>query len=479
MSAISPLPSFKDLHISLQAGLPDLRTTVEQCLANIDQQKHLNAFVRIYAEEALAHAATIQQKAQNTHAGRLAGLIVGIKDMLCYKDHPLQASSKILEGFISQINATTVERLIHEDALIIGHQNCDEFGMGSSTENSIFGPVRNAINTSKVAGGSSGGSAVAVQAHMCHVALGTDTGGSVRQPAAFCGLIGLRPTYGRNSRYGMVAHASSFDTIGILANSIYDCAAVLEVIAGPDAYDSTTSQHPVDKYTTQLDFTKKTRVAYLKEAIDYTGLQPEIRSNTLETIETLKATGHHVEGVTLPLWEYILPTYYVLTAAEASSNLARFDGVRYGYRDPDAKHVTEAYIKTRTKGFGKEVQRRILLGNFVLTSSHYDDDFIQAQKVRRLITDSLKAMLSSYDFIILPTIPHTAFDLDCNTHDPMSMYWADIYTTLAAIAGVPAISIPIGYDDEGLPIGLQIIGNSFQEASLLGFSKHILEAMKA
>jgi aspartyl-tRNA(Asn)/glutamyl-tRNA(Gln) amidotransferase subunit A len=276
----------------------------------------------------------------------------------------------------------------------------------------------------------------------------------------------------------MVAHASSFDTIGILAKTIYDCAAVLEIIAGPDAHDSTTSQRPVDRYTTQLDFTKKTRVAYLKEAIDYTGLQPEIRSHTWDTIETLKAQGHHVEGITFPLWEYILPTYYVLTAAEASSNLARFDGVRYGYRDPEVQKVTESYTQTRTQGFGKEVQRRILLGNFVLMSSHYDDDFLQAQKVRRRITEELKAILSSYDFILLPTTPHTAFDLDCNTHDPLSMYWADIYTTLAAIAGVPAISIPIGHDNEGLPIGLQLIGNSFQEASLLGFSNHILQTQK-
>lgn len=478
MPNISELIPFRDLQAALQQGSATLTATVKQCIANLAEQKHLNAFVRTYAEEALTQAECIREKAANHQAGKLAGLVVGIKDLLCYKDHPVQASSKILEGFISQFSGTTVERLINEDAIIIGHQNCDEFGIGSSTEKSIFGPVRNAINPSKVAGGSSGGSAVAVQAHMCHIALGTDTGGSVRQPAAFCGLVGLRPTYGRISRYGMVAHASSFDTIGILAKTIYDCAAVLEIIAGPDAHDSTTSQRLVDRYTTQLDFTKKTRVAYLKEAIDYTGLQPEIRSHTWDTIETLKAQGHHVEGITFPLWEYILPTYYVLTAAEASSNLARFDGVRYGYRDPEVQKVTESYTQTRTQGFGKEVQRRILLGNFVLMSSHYDDDFLQAQKVRRRITEELKAILSSYDFILLPTTPHTAFDLDCNTHDPLSMYWADIYTTLAAIAGVPAISIPIGHDNEGLPIGLQLIGNSFQEASLLGFSNHILQTQK-
>lgn len=478
MSSISTLISFRDGHCSLGQELPHLITTVKQCLTNISKQAYLNAFVRTYGEEALEAAEHILQKAQNKKAANLAGLIVGIKDLLCYKNHPLQASSKILEGFISQFSGTAVERLINEDAIIIGHQNCDEFGMGSSTENSIFGAVRNAINTTKVAGGSSGGSAVAVQAHMCHVSLGTDTGGSVRQPAAFCGIIGLRPTYGRISRYGMIAHASSFDTIGILANSIYDCATVLEVIAGCDDYDSTTSRKPVDKYTTQLDFAKKSRIGYLQEALAYQGLQPEIRSHTLETISTLKQQGHAVEAINFPLWEYILPTYYVLTAAEASSNLARFDGIRYGYRDPHAQKITESYSKTRTTGFGKEVQRRILLGNFVLASTHDDNDFMQAQKVRRLITESLKAMLSSYDFIILPTTPHTAFDLDCNTHDPLSMYWADIYTTLASIAGLPAISIPIGCDAEGLPIGLQIIADSFQEARLLGFSNHILQIIK-
>lgn len=478
MRNFTELSPFSHLKSSFFTTPQSLLNIVQQCFNNIAQQKEFNAFVRTYPQEALTQARAVLVKLHAKQAGKLAGLIVGLKDLLCYQGHPVQGSSKILEGFISQFSATAVERLIKEDAVIMGHQNCDEFGMGSSNENSCFGPVRNAIDPTRVSGGSSGGSAVAVQAHMCHVSLGTDTGGSVRQPAALCGIIGLKPTYGRISRHGLVAYASSFDTIGILAKEIYDCAATLEVIAGADAYDSTASNRPVPTYTTQLHFEKKAKIAYLKETLEYEGLQPEIRLNTMESIKALQQAGHQIDSIDFPLLAYALPTYYVLTTAEASANLARLDGVRYGYRASDTSNITELYTQTRSVGFGKEVQKRILLGNFVLGSSHYEDCFVQAQKVRRLIKDNLEAILSRYDFIILPTTPHTAWQIGYNAHDPLAVYWADVYTTLASIAGLPAISIPNGQDNQQLPIGLQIIANSFEEASLLGFSQHLLQLTK-
>ena len=478
MCKLSELKSFSNLTDILQKQPNTCTDIVKQCLDNIASQQELNAFVRTYGKEALEIAAQISHKLHAKKAGKLAGMVVGIKDLLCYQDHPVQASSKILEGFISQFSATPVQRLVDEDAIIIGHQNCDEFGMGSSNENSAFGPVRNAIDPTRVPGGSSGGSAVAVQADMCHVALGTDTGGSVRQPAAFCGIIGLKPTYGRISRHGMIAYASSFDTIGIFAKDIRDCATVLEVIAGADTFDSTVSRQPVPNYTDYLHFGKKVKVAYLKETLAYKGLQDEIRVHTTATMDALQQAGHQVEAIDFPLLEYVLPTYYVLTTAEASANLARLDGVRYGYRSPSAHTIEELYTKTRSEGFGQEVQRRILLGAFVLGANHYEACYVKAKKIRRLIKDKLQAILSDYDFILLPTTPSTAFKIGCNVHDPLAMYWADVYTTLASVAGLPAISIPNGIDQQNLPIGLQIIANSFEETHLLGFANYLMQLPK-
>mmetsp|Transcript_8015 Transcript_8015/g.18586 ORF Transcript_8015/g.18586 Transcript_8015/m.18586 type:complete len:409 (-) Transcript_8015:3096-4322(-) len=402
-------------------------------------------------------------------------MIVGLKDLLCYKDHPIQAASKILEGFIAQLNATVVQHLIDKRAIIIGHQNCDSFGMGSSNENSAFGPVRNALDNTRVPGGSSGGSAVAVQAHMCHISLGTDTGGSVRQPAAFCGLVGLKPTYSRISRHGLIAHASSFDTIGILAKTVKDCALVLETIAGADEFDSTVSRRPVPVYTAQLQYKSKASVAYLPVTLAHPGLQEAIRTQTQATLDTLRQSGHQVDAVDFPLLEYVLPTYYTLACAEASSNLARFDGVRYGYRSPESTTVIDMYCKTRTQGFVQEVQRRILAGTFVLSADYYDAWYVKAQKVRRLIKEKLEAVLSTYNFIILPTTPTTAFKIGANTQNPLSVYLSDLYTVLASIAGVPAISIPNGTDENNLPIGLQIIAPAFEEANLMAFAQYLMD----
>jgi aspartyl-tRNA(Asn)/glutamyl-tRNA(Gln) amidotransferase subunit A len=475
------LPSsipFHELYHTLQKGETSCLQAVDHCLHNIQKYAHLNAFIHTYAVEAQTSAQTIDKKITAQTAGKLAGLVVGLKDLICYQDHPIQASSKILEGFIAQFNATTTQRLLDEDAIIIGHQNCDEFGMGSSNENSALGPVHNALDPTKVSGGSSGGSAVAVQTNMCHISLGTDTGGSVRQPAAFCGIIGLKPTYARISRHGMIAYASSFDTIGILAKHISDCALALEVLAGPDAYDSTVSHKPVPRYSDYLPCEKKFKIAYLSETLTYDGLQKEILGNTLATIKALQQAGHLVDDISFPLLAYALPAYYILTNAEASTNLARFDGVRYGYRSPQDHNLATMYKKTRSEGFGKEVQRRILLGTCVLSSEQYEASYLKAQQIRRMIRDKLVSILATYDFIILPTTPTTAFAIGNKIKDPIAMYWADVYTTLASIAGLPAISIPNGTDQAEMPIGLQIIANAFEEGPLLGFANYLMQLPK-
>ena len=475
MAVIQELIPFADWQAILQQSPEQGVDLVRACLDHIQANASLNAFIRTYPDEALQKAGALGTKIQKRSAGKLAGLLVGIKDLLCYQDHPVQASSKILEGFISQFSATAVQRLVDEDAIILGHQNCDEFGMGSSNEHSIFGPTHNAIDPTRVSGGSSGGSAVAVQAGMCHISLGTDTGGSIRQPAAFCGIIGLKPTYGTISRHGVIAYASSFDTVGILAQDIRDCAMTLEVIAGPDTFDSTAARRPIPAYTDHLNVDKPFNIAYIEATLSYEGLQSEIREHTLATIQALKKAGHRVEPVQFPLLTYTLPTYYVLTTAEASANLARFDGVRYGYRSPNATTLDQLYTQSRSAGFGPEVQRRILLGIFVLGAQHYDRCFLQAQKIRRLMQDQMEAIFKQYDYIILPTTPTTAFEIGRNNHDPVALYWADVYTTLASITGMPAISIPNGVDKNNLPVGLQVIADSFKEAELLGFANYLMQ----
>ncbi len=435
----------------------------------------MNVFLTVYSEESLLRAQEIDKKIKNGSAGRLAGLVVGLKDVLCHEHHALQAGSKILDGFRSQFNATAVQRLLDEDAIIIGRQNCDEFAMGSSNENSAFGPVLNDIDNSRVPGGSSGGSAVGVMADLCQVSIGSDTGGSVRQPAAFCGVIGLKPTYSRISRYGLVAYGSSFDCIGIFSKSVEDNALVLEVMAGADEYDSTVSQLPVPSYTQELiQSDRKYKIAFMNDVLQSPALQPAIKANIERKLNELKSHGHVVEGIDFPLNEYVLPTYYILATAEASSNLSRFDGVRYGYRSPNTTDLTSLYKKTRAEGFGKEVQRRILLGTFVLSASYYDAYYTKAQKVRRLIRDKLKEVLKKYDFIVTPTTPTTAFKLGAHSKNPVEMYLADLFSVQANVAGIPAISVPCGKDAEGLPIGLQIMADDFQESKLFQFSKILL-----
>lgn len=469
--------SLREIQEDLNDGSVSCRQLAAHYLKNIeDKNATLNAFVAVYGEEALQRAEEIDLKIAAGTAGRLAGMVVGIKDVLCYKDHGLQAGSKILDGFVSQFTATAVQRILDEDAIIIGRQNCDEFAMGSSNENSAFGVVRNAADITRVPGGSSGGSAVAVQADMCLASLGSDTGGSVRQPAAFCGLIGFKPTYGRISRWGLVAYGSSFDCIGPITKSVDDAALLLEIMAGADDFDSTVSTQPVVAYTQLLESVKSSlRIGYLREGLESEGLQPEIKQAMQAKLEALRELGHTVEPVDFDLLAYILPTYYILTTAESSSNLSRFDGVRYGHRTSKADDLTSLYKRSRSEGFGKEVKRRIMLGTFVLSASYYDAYYTKAQKVRRLIKERTDRVFEKYDFLLMPTTPTTAFPIGDKTEDPLQMYLADIFTVQANVVGNPAISIPNGVDAQGLPMGLQIMGKPFGEAQLLAFSKQLTE----
>lgn len=462
--------NFSEVQSGLAEGNLSVEDLVNYYLQKIESQANLNAFIEVWPEESRAQAQKVDSKRKAGTAGKLAGMVLGIKDILCYQDHKLSVGSKILEGFESQFTATALQRLLDEDAVFIGRQNCDEFAMGSSSESSVFGPTRNFAGPMRVSGGSSGGSAVAVQADLCFASIGSDTGGSVRQPAAFCGVVGLKPSYSRISRYGLVAYGSSFDCIGPICRSVEDAALLLEIMAGKDEMDNTSSSKPIEKYSAFSAENMKWKIGYMSQAATSEVLQPEIKTAFLTTIEKLKREGHVVESVELPLQDYVLPTYYILTTSEASSNLSRYDGIRFGYRSPNAKTLEEVYKMSRSEGFGKEVKKRILLGTLSLSSDYYDAYFTKAQKVRRLIQESAKQIFSEYDFLIMPTTPATAFKIGDKMQDPLAMYLADIFTVWANLAGVPAINIPFGNDANGMPIGLQAHANFFEEKKLLDFA---------
>jgi len=478
--------SIEQYHYDLKEEKVTCLQAVEYYLHQIHSKQHLNAFIEIYAEEALQRAKELDnERKKGSIIAKLHGVVIGLKDIICYKGHRLSASSNILKaspddpagpGFVSVYSSTAVKRLLAEGAIIIGNLNCDEFGMGSTNENSVYGRVLNARDETKVSGGSSGGSAVAVQAGLCMIALGSDTGGSVRQPADFCGIIGLKPTYGRISRYGLIAYASSFDQIGIFGTTIPDIAKTLEVIAGADEYDSTVSSKKVEPYSTLNGQTKKYRIAYFDEALDHPSLDPEIASSIKLKINQLKEAGHEARAVKFDLLDFIVPAYYILTTAEASSNLSRYDGVKYGFRtDQSDIDLTEFYKSTRSRGFGKEVKRRIMLGTFVLSAGYYDAYFTRAQKIRGLLTEKMSLIFSDFDFIILPTSPVTAFKTGEMSHDPIAMYLADIYTVIANLTGVPAISVPIfQHKINGMPFGLQVLSAQFNELPLLNFSDQLM-----
>ncbi len=465
--------SFDEIKTALDHGT-SVELITQHYLKRIDEKKHLNAFLEVFTDSALAQAKRVDEKLKNKTAGRLAGMVIGIKDNLAYKDHKVSASSKILEGFVSIYSATSVERLLAEDAVIIGRLNCDEFAMGSSNENSAFGNVLNPHNEKMVPGGSSGGSAVAVAAGLCTASLGTDTGGSIRQPASFTGTIGFKPTYGRISRYGLLAYASSFDQIGPFTNTIKDAALLTEVMAGKDDFDSTLLQEDSKNFLPALDPNKKLKIAYIKDCVESEGIDPEIKARIFEVIEKLKSQGHTVTAVEFPYLQQMIPTYYVLTTAEASSNYARYDGVHYGYHSANAVGVEDTYKKSRSEGFGEEVKRRIMLGTFVLSHGYYDAYYTKGQKVRRVIQNKTKEILANHDFIILPTTPTTAFEIGANVSDPITMYLQDIFTVQANLSGNPAISLPLGNHTNGLPFGIQVMGKHFDEAGLLSFSDYLM-----
>lgn len=478
--ALPEFSSVKEYHDLLRLGKLSCEATVHHYLQKIEEHRHLNAFVRVYAEEAVARAREADKKIKSGEPpGRLTGVVIGIKDVICYKDHPVTAASKILTGFSSLYSATAVERLLDAGAIIIGHQNCDEFAMGSTSENSFYGPVLNGADPSRVPGGSSGGSAVAVQCGLCMLSLGSDTGGSVRQPADFCGIIGLKPTYGRVSRQGLIAYASSFDQIGIFGRNIADIATVLEVIAGPDEYDETASHAQVDDYEDGLYENKPYKIAWLRNALHHGGLDPEIRQQTEKFIDQLKREGHLAEPVDFDYLDAVVPAYYVLTTAEASSNLSRYDGIKYGYSAPEKTGtLADFYKHTRSAGFGKEVKRRILLGTFVLSAGYYDAYYTKAQQVRRLVAERTGGILEEYDCILLPTVPATAFRLGEKMNDPVAMYAADIYTVFANLAGVPAISVPLFRHSNGMPFGIQVITKKFDEALLLNIAYRFMNGLQ-
>ncbi len=447
--------------------------TVKQFLQTIERNVSLNVFLEVYEKEALKKAEEIDNKIKNNTQGKLAGMVIGLKDVLAYKDHGLQASSKILNGFKSQFSGTAVQKLLNEDAIIIGRQNCDEFAMGSSNENSAFGPVRNFADPNRVPGGSSGASAVAVQAKMCHASIGSDTGGSVRQPASFCGVVGLKPSYSRVSRWGLAAYASSFDCIGPITQCVEDAALILEVIAGADEYDSTVSLLEVDNYS---DFkNEKFKIGYFEDTLNSEGLDNEVKQKTIEKIEKLKLQGHEIVPLSFPNMKFLLPTYYILTMAEASSNLSRYDGIRFGHRTAAANNLTELYKNSRTEGFGKEVKKRILLGSFILSADYYDAYYTKAQKVRQIIKKETEAFFENIDFIVSPTTPTPAFKIGEKSENQMEMFLADIFTVHANVVGFPSISIPNGTTSSNLPIGFQILGKNFDEKRMLSFAYFLEE----
>jgi aspartyl-tRNA(Asn)/glutamyl-tRNA(Gln) amidotransferase subunit A len=457
---------------------------VAHYLAQIEAHRHLNAFLEVFADEAMSRAKALDEKRRSgQQLGKLHGVVIALKDVIAYKGHILSAGSKILEGYTSVYNATVVEKLLAEDAIIIGRNNCDEFAMGSSNENSAYGKVLNARGEGRVPGGSSGGSAVAVQAGLCMISLGSDTGGSVRQPADFCGVVGLKPSYGSVSRYGLIAYASSFDVIGIFGRTVADVALVFGVIAGEDEFDSTVKRGDWVRAAIgagpgagEPAGAKKYRIAYFKEALSHPGLDPEIRDTISARMDQWRSAGHTVDAIDFELLDYIVPAYYVLTTAEASSNLARFDGVRYGHRTTDKDlELTEFYKRTRSEGFGREVKRRILLGTFVLSAGYYDAYFTKAQRVRRLLVERTELIFKDYDVIVLPTAPTTAFPIGEKMSDPIAMYLADIYTVYANLTGIPGISLPLFGHTNGMPFGIQAMTTRFNELSLLQFSHQMMQ----
>ncbi|MDB5201682.1 MAG: aspartyl-tRNA(Asn) amidotransferase subunit [Ferruginibacter sp.] len=448
---------------------------VEYYLHKINGANHLNAFVEVYAEEARARAAYLDEQRKNGQPlKKLHGVVIAIKDVICYKDHHVTAASAILKNFQSLYTATALQYLIDEEAIIIGNCNCDEFAMGSSNENSVYGNVLNALDQTKVPGGSSGGSAVAVQAGLCMLSLGSDTGGSVRQPADFCGIIGFKPGYGRISRYGLIAYASSFDQIGIFGTNIPDIALLLSVMSRQDRMDSTMDQSPVIERSAEV---KKTySFCLFNEVMEHPSLDPEIKKGIELLATKLEGEGHSIKRISFNLIDHIVPAYYVLTTAEASSNLSRYDGVRYGHRSSKpTTDLEQFYRQNRSEGFGAEVKRRIMLGTFVLSTGYYDAYFQKAQEIRRLLVNQVNEIFAEVDAILMPTVPATAFPLGQDQKDPLATYLADIFTVFANLTGIPGISLPLFSHSNNMPFGVQVMTNKQDELTLFDISAMLMQ----
>jgi aspartyl-tRNA(Asn)/glutamyl-tRNA(Gln) amidotransferase subunit A len=467
-----PFTSIEAYQARLNSGQTTCVQTVSHYLRAIEANKELNAYIEVFNEEALKRASFLDKQSVK---GRLHGVVIGLKDNICYKGHKVSAGSAILQNFTSLYSATAVERLLNEGAIIIGRQNCDEFGMGSTNEYSFYGSVLNPIDKERVPGGSSGGSAAAVRAGLCMASLGSDTGGSVRLPADFCGIVGVKPSYGHVSRYGLIAYGSSFDQIGILAHNVQDASLILEVIAGPDEFDSTATTKALSN-TESYKNAGPYKIAYFPDWIHHPSIDPEIADRLTNYLKELESLGHKVEPVDFKLTEYIVPTYYILTTAEASSNLARYDGVRYGYRTKNkVSDLAGFYKKNRTEGFGKEVKRRIMLGTFVLSSGYYDAYYTKAQQVRNQLLQHTLQIFNNFDFILAPNSPSIAFKAGEKNKDPLAMYMGDIFTVFANLTGVPAISLPLFKHSSNLPFGIQVLSKQFNDLSLLSFSHQLMQ----
>lgn len=453
----------------IKSGKTTAVEAMEAVIANIDsKEEELNCYVTFDREAALSAAKEAQKKIEAGElTGPLAGVPIGIKDNMCTEGVLTTCSSKILGNFIPQFSSEAVKRIEEAGAVVIGKTNMDEFAMGSTTETSAYGPTKNPWNTEHVPGGSSGGSAAAVAANECFCALGSDTGGSIRQPASYCGVVGMKPTYGTVSRYGLIAYGSSLDQIGPLCKDVTDCATIMEVIASHDKKDSTSVERKDTDFTSALvDDVAGMRIGIPRDYFGE-GLDPQVKEAVLSAAEVLKSKGAIVEEFDLSLVEYAIPTYYTIAAAEASSNLERFDGVKYGFRAKDYDGLHSMYKKTRSEGFGPEVKRRIMLGSFVLSSGYYDAYYLKALRVKAMIKKAFDEAFAKYDVILGPVAPTTAPKLGSSLADPIKMYLGDIYTISVNLAGLPGISVPCGKDDNGLPIGVQLIGDCFNEKKLI------------
>ncbi len=463
--------SLRELHRLIKKKEVKPSEVLRELLNRIDEtEDKLNAYITVSREKAEKKAKLADEelvKLSEDEVPELFGIPLSIKDNINVENVRMTCGSKILKDFVSPYDATVIKRLRGKGAIFVGKNNLDEFAMGSSTETSFFGPTRNPWDLERVPGGSSGGSAASVSARSAIASLGSDTGGSIRQPASFCGVVGLKPTYGRVSRYGLTAFASSLDQIGPITKSVEDAAYLLNVIAGQDSKDATSAKVPVPNFLEALNGEVKGLKAGLPREYFVEGVEPEVKEAVLNAVKELEKLGVEVVEVSLPNTKYAVETYYIIAPAEASSNLGRFDGVRYTYRAKDYKDLIDMYKKTRAEGFGDEVKRRIMIGTYTLSAGYYDAYYLKAQKVRTLIYQGFQNVFKEVDFLITPVSPETAFKIGEKSSDPIKMYLSDIFTIAVNLAGLPAISVPCGFDSKGLPIGLQVIGKAFDEETVL------------